>query len=53
QYVKHKIFLYKEDFNKFLSGLQEAIDYVKTELMPDYDYDRQERGDDDTPPTAY
>lgn len=53
QYVKHKIFLYKEDFNKFLNGLQEAIDYVKTELMPDYDYDRQDRGDDDTPPTAY
>jgi hypothetical protein len=53
QYVKHKIFLYKEDFNKFLSGLQEAINYIKTELMPDYDYDRQERGDDDTPPESY
>ena len=31
--------MYKEDFNRFLSGLTEAIDYVKTELLPDYDYD--------------
>jgi len=38
-YERHKIFLYKEDFNRFLSGLTEAIDYVKTELLPDYDYD--------------
>lgn len=26
---KHKIFLYKEDFEKFSEGLQEVIDYVK------------------------
>lgn len=38
-YDRHKIFLYKEDFNKFLKGLGEAIDYVKTELMPDFDFD--------------
>ena len=38
-YDRHKIFLYKEDFNKFVKGLGEAVDYVKTELMPDYDYD--------------
>lgn len=38
-YERHKIFLYKEDFNRFLEGLTEAIDYVKTELLPDYDYD--------------
>ena len=38
-YERHKIFLYKEDFNKFLKGLGEAIDYVKTELMPDFDFD--------------
>ncbi len=38
-YERHKIFLYKEDFNRFLSGLEDAITYVKTELMPDYDYD--------------
>jgi len=42
-YERHKIFLYKEDFNRFLDGLTEAIDYVKTELMPDYDYDEYTR----------
>ncbi|PJJ75358.1 uncharacterized protein DUF3276 [Thermoflavifilum aggregans] len=38
-YDRHKIFLYKEDFNKFLAALTEAINYVKTELMPDFDFD--------------
>jgi hypothetical protein len=38
-YDRHKIFLYKEDFNKFLRGLSETIEHVKTELMPDFDFD--------------
>ena len=38
-YERHKIFLYKEDFNRFLAGMEEAINHVKTDLMPDYDYD--------------
>jgi hypothetical protein len=38
-YDRHKIFLYKEDFNKFLKAMQEAVDFVKTELMPDFDFD--------------
>lgn len=38
-YERHKIFLYKEDFNRFMSGLEEAVNHVKTDLMPDYDYD--------------
>lgn len=38
-FERHKIFLYKEDFNRFLEGLQEAIKHVKEDLMPDYDYD--------------
>ncbi len=38
-YDRHKIFLYKEDFNKFLKGLTEAVDFVKTDLMPDFDFD--------------
>ena len=42
-YERHKIFLYKEDFNRFQGGLNEAIDYVKTELMPDYDYEEFDR----------
>jgi hypothetical protein len=35
-YEKHKIFLYKEDFEKFLEGLNEVVDYIKTnqEVIP-------------------
>ncbi len=42
-YERHKIFLYKEDFNRFQSSLGEAIDHVKTELMPDFEYDLYEK----------
>lgn len=38
-YERHKIFLYKEDFNKFLEALQETIDKVKTDLLPEYNFD--------------
>ena len=46
-YEKHKIFLYKEDFNKFMSALEETIGHVKEELMPDYDFNQFEHTDDD------
>ena len=42
-YERHKIFLYKEDFNRFQNGLNDAINYVKTDLMPDYDYEEFDR----------
>ena len=29
-FVKHKIFLYKEDFEKFAEGLSETVDYIKS-----------------------
>lgn len=38
-YDRHKMFIYKEDFNKFLTALTETVDYVKTDLMPDFDFD--------------
>ena len=28
-YDKHKIFLYKEDFDKFVEGLEEVLNYIK------------------------
>lgn len=37
-YEKHKIFLYKEDFNKFLEALNNTVNHVKTELMPHVDF---------------
>lgn len=30
-YEKHKIFLYKEDFDKFIEGLEEVIGFIKKE----------------------
>lgn len=30
-FEKHKIFLYKEDFEKFMNGLNEAISYIEKE----------------------
>lgn len=47
QYVKHKIFLYKEDFNKFLTGLSDTIQHVKEELMPEYDFEQFDREEDE------
>lgn len=28
-FIKHKIFLYKEDFEKFAEGLTETVNYIK------------------------
>lgn len=42
-YERHKIFLYKEDFNRFMSGLEDAVNHIKTELMPEYDYEEYTR----------
>lgn len=44
-FIKHKIFLYKEDFNKFTEALVDTVDYVKTELMPEYNFDEFTRED--------
>lgn len=32
-YDKHKIFLYKEDFEKFAEGLQETVDYIQKNCL--------------------
>jgi hypothetical protein len=32
QIEKHKIFLYKEDFEKFSEGLAEVVEYIKSNL---------------------
>ncbi|MFH1297644.1 MAG: DUF3276 family protein [Bacteroidota bacterium] len=46
-YEKHKLFLYKEDFNKFTEGLTEVIDYIKSEQsMPE---PREERPREEVP----
>ncbi|MCI0919908.1 DUF3276 family protein [Sphingobacterium rhinopitheci] len=30
QFIKHKIFLYKEDFEKFAEGLTGVVEYIKS-----------------------
>jgi hypothetical protein len=42
-YIRHKIFLYKEDFNRFAASLNEVVDHVKNDLMPDFDYEEFDR----------
>ena len=44
-YEKHKIFLYKEDFDKFVDALRGSVDHVKTELMPEVDFSQFEQKD--------
>jgi len=51
-YDRHKLFLYKEDFNKFIKALNEAVDYVKTDLMPDFDFDAYNHEYADNAPSA-
>ncbi|WP_321518871.1 DUF3276 family protein [uncultured Bacteroides sp.] len=34
-FEKHKIFLYKEDFEKFMSGLTQAISFINGEQGPE------------------
>lgn len=37
-YEKHKLFLYKEDFEKFAEGLKEVVDFID-ENQPELIYD--------------
>jgi hypothetical protein len=46
-YEKHKIFLYKEDFNKFVAALDECVTHVKEELLPDFDFEQFDRDGED------
>lgn len=42
-YDRHKIFIYKEDFNKFLAALENTVNHVKDELLPEYNFDEFDR----------
>jgi hypothetical protein len=54
-YEKHKIFLYKEDFRKFVDALNNTVNHVKTELMPEVDFaqfDNREEHEEEPKPTT-
>ncbi len=40
-YEKHKIFLYKEDFEKFADGLQEVITFIDQNQTDEYSYNNE------------
>jgi flagellar hook-basal body complex protein FliE len=48
-FVKHKIFLYKEDFEKFAEGLKETTDYIKAnQEVAEKRYEFAETGENGT-----
>ena len=49
-YEKHKIFLYKEDFDKFVEGLEDVVGFIKREQgeAPQREYKEPEIVDDST-----
>jgi hypothetical protein len=47
-FEKHKIFLYKEDFGKFIEALQSAVDHVKNDLMPEVDFSQYDVEESET-----
>jgi hypothetical protein len=44
-YEKHKLFLYREDFDKFADGLKEAVQFIRDNLKP-----QDEAGPDSSEP---
>jgi len=42
-FEKSKIFLYKEDFNKFQDAVNGTLNHVKEELLPDVDFSEFDR----------
>ena len=38
RHEKHKIFLYKEDFGKFISALHDVVRHVVDERLPEYEF---------------
>jgi len=45
-FEKHKLFLYKEDFEKFADGLKEVIDFIQSEKGVYEGYESKEEKDD-------
>src|SRR6185436_8773896 len=46
-YEKHKIFLYKEDFEKFIEGLNHSVQYIKDNApVIEQKYEETEKKDD-------
>jgi len=46
-YEKHKLFLYREDFDKFFRGLNDTIEFIRTGKIPEMPFEDQEKGHSD------
>jgi hypothetical protein len=46
-YEKHKLFLYQEDFEKFMKSLNESLHFIDTGELPE-DYNLEESKDSNT-----
>ncbi len=53
-YEKHKIFLYKEDFDKFIEGLEDVVSFIKKEQgeAPQREYRTNEPAETEEPVTT-
>ena len=40
EFKKFRIVLFPEDFGKFVDGINNAIDFIKKELMPKFDFEK-------------
>ena len=47
-YEKHKLFLYREDFTKFIESLQEVVDYIQ-DKQPEVVHEHIEQGEEVEP----
>jgi len=48
RFEKHKIFLYKEDFDNFMNGMTDVIAYIKKELYVQKEMKEKEKGVDNS-----
>ncbi len=44
-YEKHKLFLYKEDFEKFANGLKSTVDFIQSGKEPEAIKEKEEKVD--------
>jgi hypothetical protein len=52
-FEKHKIFLYKEDFDKFADGFTEVIDYIKDMKSAEFVTDTEKEHEESVPSDDY
>ncbi|OFX42156.1 MAG: DNA-binding protein [Bacteroidetes bacterium GWA2_30_7] len=52
-FEKHKIFLYREDFEKFVEGLNEVVQYIKENSPEDVVYSREEEHEHEIEKTEF